>query len=121
MTEFPPQEIECIALAVEHETSGKQKHGAVEVAQVVINRSKDPNYPNSPCKVVFQPKQFSNIRPKPISDASRKATATALESYKEGTANVDIIAFHSLPKTPKSWKKLELVFRIGSHSFYKFK
>ena len=121
MIDLPPQQIECIALAVEHETTGKLKQGAIEVAQVVINRSNNPKYPNTPCEVVFQKKQFTNIKRKPISNASWQATYKALESYSLGTANKTIIAFHSLQSKPSSWKNLQFVLKIGQHSFYKHK
>lgn len=119
LIDLPPQEIECIALAVEHETTGKLKHGAIEVAQVVINRTKHPSYPDTPCEVIFQRKQFTNIKKKPISENSWKATYAAIEAYSTGTANKTIIAFHSLPSKPKTWSNLSFVLRIGRHSFYK--
>ena len=119
LVDFPPEEIRCIEIAVQHETTGKLYQGAVEVAQVVINRTNSSNYPNTPCAVIYQKHQFTNIRrTTKVSQKARDATAKALESYKDGTANKKIIAFHSLKTAPKSWHKLHLVLRKGDHMFY---
>lgn len=119
MIDFPPEEIHCIELAVQHETTGKLYQGAVEVAQVVINRVKSADYPNTPCAVVFQKHQFTKIsNTRIVSKDAKTATTTALSSYKSGTANTKIIAFHSLKKAPKSWHKLFFVLRKGDHMFY---
>lgn len=118
MLDLPPNEVECVALAVEHETSGRLSEGAIHVAQVVINRTKSKHYPNTTCEVIYQKKQFTNIKSKPISRASWKATYKAIEGYSLGTANTKIIAFHSLKSKPSSWRHLTFAFRIGTHAFY---
>lgn len=119
LVDFPPEEIRCIEIAVQHETTGKLYQGAVEVAQVVINRTRSDGYPSTPCAVVYQKHQFTNVRNTQIvSQKAKVATATALSSYKDGTANTKIIAFHSLKAAPKSWRKLHFVLRKGDHMFY---
>ena len=44
----------CLALNVYHEAKNQSFIGQVAVAQVVMNRVKDPRYPNNVCDVVKQ-------------------------------------------------------------------
>jgi spore germination cell wall hydrolase CwlJ-like protein len=119
LIDLPPQEIRCIEIAVQHETTGKLYQGAVEVAEVVINRSKSSDYPSTPCAVIYQKKQFTNIyKTKKASKEAKEAVKIALTRYEDGTANKTTVAFHSLKRTPRSWRNLVFKFRIGRHRFY---
>ncbi|MGC1303395.1 MAG: cell wall hydrolase [Caulobacteraceae bacterium] len=44
----------CLALAIYYEARGEVRTGQQAVAQVVLNRVRDPIYPNTICGVVFQ-------------------------------------------------------------------
>lgn len=48
------KEIECLAKTIYFEARGETELGKIAVARVVINRSIDPRFPNSVCKVVHQ-------------------------------------------------------------------
>ena len=47
-------EIICIAMAVYHEARGEPLEGQYAVAQVVMNRVRDPRYPDDACSVVYE-------------------------------------------------------------------
>ena len=49
-----PAALECLTQAVYYEARNQSDEGQRAVAQVVLNRSRHPNYPNSICGVVFQ-------------------------------------------------------------------
>jgi hypothetical protein len=49
-----PAALECLTQAVYYEARNQSDDGQRAVAQVVLNRSRHPNYPSSVCGVVFQ-------------------------------------------------------------------
>jgi spore germination cell wall hydrolase CwlJ-like protein len=44
----------CLALTIYHEARGEPLDGQIAVAQVVMNRVRDPRYPDDVCSVVHQ-------------------------------------------------------------------
>ena len=46
-------EIMCIAVAIYFEARGEPLAGRFAVAEVVINRMRDPRYPGDACSVVY--------------------------------------------------------------------
>ena len=50
----PASEVKCLATAIYFEARGEPEHGQLAVAQVVLNRVKNPAYPNTICGVVYQ-------------------------------------------------------------------
>jgi len=46
--------LDCLALNVYHEARGEPRDGQLAVAMVVMNRVKDPRFPNNVCDVVKQ-------------------------------------------------------------------
>lgn len=61
-----PHESTCIALAVYYEARGESIRGQRAVASVIVNRAKSGLFPTTACGVVFQPKQFSFIKGRPL-------------------------------------------------------
>ncbi len=51
---FGPKEQKCLAEAVYFEARGESVKGQAAVAQVVLNRVRNPAYPNTICGVVYQ-------------------------------------------------------------------
>jgi len=51
---FTPKEQKCLAEAIYFEARGESVRGQVAVAQVVLNRVRNPDYPNTICGVVYQ-------------------------------------------------------------------
>ena len=45
---------DCLSLAIYYEARSESAQGQHAVAQVVLNRVRDPNYPDDVCSVVFQ-------------------------------------------------------------------
>jgi len=59
-TVFEPAEQTCLANAVYFEARGESTRGQAAVAQVVLNRVRNPAYPDTICKVVYQNEHMKN-------------------------------------------------------------
>lgn len=57
---FSEKEQRCLATAVYFEARGESTRGQAAVAQVVLNRVRNPAYPNSICEVVYQNEHLKN-------------------------------------------------------------
>jgi len=53
------RDLACMVQAVYFEARSEDALGQAAVAHVILNRMKSPLYPDSVCKVVWQPAQFS--------------------------------------------------------------
>ena len=122
----------CLADAVYYEAGFEPLEGQRAVAQVVVNRVRDPNFPDSICGVVFQGFQrktgcqFSFVcdgsmkrrPPHPEQDAfARMIAQQALNGYVEkdvGTAT----HYHTDYVRPAWAPNMVKVTQIGQHIFY---
>ena len=57
---YSKKETKCLADAIYFEARGEPELGRIAVAQVVLNRLKNPAYPNTICGVVYQNKNWRN-------------------------------------------------------------
>ncbi|MHA1553413.1 MAG: cell wall hydrolase [Alphaproteobacteria bacterium] len=129
------KETRCLANAIYFEARGESERGRIAVAQVVINRLKNPAYPNSLCSVVYQNKhkrnrcQFSfacdGVRDR-VSDKKSWAQSQALAErilHDDRTLfQKDIGAathYHANYVRPRWARKMKKMKRIGRHIFYK--
>lgn len=55
-------DVQAMAQVIYHEARGETEAGKVAVGQVVLNRVRDKRFPNTVYQVIWQPKQFSNMR-----------------------------------------------------------
>jgi spore germination cell wall hydrolase CwlJ-like protein len=128
-------EIKCLANAIYFEARGEPQEGQLAVAQVVLNRVKNPAYPDTICSVVYQNKnmrhrcQFSfacdGIKDR-ISDQAawnrslmlaRKVVANSTDLFISdvGTST----HYHATYVRPRWARKMEKMDKIGAHIFYK--
>jgi spore germination cell wall hydrolase CwlJ-like protein len=127
------RELDCLSQAVYYEARGETPSGQAAVAQVVINRARNPRFPQSICGVVFQRAatgrscQFSfacdgsTLRTREPGAWRRAQTvaARALGGYvmaEVGSAT----HFHTTNVSPAWGPKLLRVGQVGMHVFYKF-
>lgn len=124
-------DLECMTEAVYYEARGESARGQAAVAQVIMNRVKQPNFPKSVCAVVFQGAgrggcQFSfacdgsmrAAREEAAWDRARDVAARVLA----GAALVNIGAathFHTLEVSPDWAPQMLRVATVGMHVFYK--
>jgi hypothetical protein len=127
------KEQRCLAEAIYFEARGEPDAGQAAVAQVVLNRVRNPAYPDTICGVVYQNErwrgrcQFSfacDGRPERIrsEQAFRTAERIALEvtEGKLWLAEVgDSTHYHANYVRPRWGKRMNKVDRIGAHIFYR--
>ena len=131
--EVNSKDLSCLTRAIYYEASGEPRAGKIAVANVVMNRLKDPRYPKTLCEVVYQRAvvngiliyQFSWAAVKelfvPNNKVWQESQDIALQVLTEGQPD-DIIKrsnamyFHSTDVSP-GWR-LRKVSQIGRHIFY---
>ena len=117
-------ELECLAKNIYHESRGESLKGQMAVAWVTLNRTRHPSFPNTVCKVVNQPHQFSWVKMKmKIKDWSAYAKAVELAKSMMISYNNEMVpsaikhvseALYFDSRGPKAKKYA----RIGNHNFY---
>ena len=123
------KDVNCMAEAVYFESKNEPIKGQKAVAHVILNRTKNPKFPSTICKVINQKNdsgcQFSykcenkSLRPKNLEDyETAKEVATEVLSG-ENDITRGAIYFHNNTVKP-AWAKLsKLTTIIGNHKFYK--
>lgn len=115
--------IKLLARLINGEARGEPYLGQVAVGAVVMNRVKDPKFPNTIPGVIYQKGQFSCIKDgnfdKPIKEGSTVYKA-AEEALNGADPSNGAIYFYN-PKTAKSdWLFTRPVIKtIGNHRFAK--
>jgi len=126
--------LRCLTQAVYYEAALEPENGQAGVAQVVLNRVRDPNYANTVCGVVFEGAervtgcQFSftcdgSLGQAPVGwawDRARKVAERALNgavAQEVGTAT----HYHADYVHPWWAPTVAKVTQIGAHIFYRWK
>ena len=120
-------QIECLVRNAYFESRGQGVKGMQAVTWVVLNRTKHPSYPSTPCAVIYSPKQFSWVSNKPV-QVKEKDAYTQAERVVEGVLSGKLkdntnssTHFHSARIKPVWASRLSYTTTIGSHCFYKMK
>ncbi len=130
---YTKRQRDCLAEAIYFEARSESEKGQIAVAQVVINRVKNPTYPNSICKVVYQNQKWRNrcqfsfaCDGIPERIRSKKAWKTALrlaDDVISGKSYLKDIGsathYHATYVKPRWRKKMRNRKRIGTHIFYR--
>lgn len=126
--------LRCLTQAVYYEAALEPTEGQAAVAQVVLNRVRDPNYPNSVCGVVYEGAervtgcQFSftcdgSLARTPVGwawDRARRVAEQALAGHvatRVGTST----HYHADYVYPRWAPSLTKIDQIGAHIFYRWK
>lgn len=125
--------LSCLALNIYKEAGHEPFEGKVAVAQVTMNRTKHPDFPNTVCDVVHQKNTFmgkivcqfswycdSTHRLRPVNkkaydESYRVAKMVLLENFKLESLN-DALYYHADYVNP-NWGKKKIT-KIGAHIFY---
>ncbi|MDO9415669.1 MAG: cell wall hydrolase [Pararhizobium sp.] len=130
---FSASEQQCLANGIYFEARGEEVKGQAAVAQVILNRVRNPTYPNTICGVVYQNKdwrnrcQFSfacdNIRDRIFSKSDWQTAfdvALAVTSGKIWLPEVGSAThYHAAYVHPRWANTMKKVGRIGLHLFYR--
>ena len=127
-------EVKCLATAIYFEARSEPESGRIAVAQVVLNRVKNPAYPNTICGVVYQNKdkrnrcQFSfacdGIRDRITEqrvweDAQRLARRILNDDRTLYLASVGAAThYHATYVKPRWARSMTKMQKIGRHIFY---
>ncbi|MTH96169.1 cell wall hydrolase [Roseibium sp. RKSG952] len=128
-----PKEQRCLAEAIYFEARGESEEGQAAVAQVVLNRVKNPAYPNSICGVVYQNRhkrnrcQFSfacdGIKDRILSKTAWKTAQRLARDVLDGKQYLKMVDasthYHATYVNPRWSKAMNKRGKIGLHIFYK--
>jgi spore germination cell wall hydrolase CwlJ-like protein len=123
----------CLAEAVYFEARGESYQGQVAVAQVVLNRVRNPAYPNTICGVVYQNRNWRNacqfsfacdLVPDRVTNASawRQAQEIAREAAAGRKKIPELEAathYHATYVRPRWARYMQKQKKVGLHVFYK--
>lgn len=119
--EYDDKQINCLAKNTYMEARGEGEKGMLATIFVVLNRTKDPRFPSTPCKVIAQPNQFEwwgkgkTIKEPDMYEKAKELVYEVLEGkHKDFTKGS--IYFNAHHKAPKG---TVCSVRIGNHSFYR--
>jgi spore germination cell wall hydrolase CwlJ-like protein len=127
------EEIDCLAKAVYYEARSEDSTGQMAVAEVVMNRVRDPRFPKTVCDVVYQGHyrdtgcQFTftcdgSLRHIPVGGAWEQAKAVALNVALGLSKPITNHATHYHTDYVNPYWKAGMVETkvIGTHIFYRF-
>ncbi|CAN5230990.1 cell wall hydrolase [soil metagenome] len=126
--------VRCLTQGIYYEAALESTEGQEAVAQVVLNRVRDPNYPNSICGVVFEGAerdtgcQFSftcdgSLAQAPVGWAWDRSRVVALRMLAGHVASKVGTATHYHADYVHPWwsPTLAKITQIGAHIFYRWK
>ena len=125
--------LSCLAINIYKEAANEPFEGKVAVAQVTLNRTKNPNFPDTICDVVYQKNTFMGkvvcqfswycdgtykgrvVNKQAYDESYKVAKMVYLEDFKlESVKNA--LYYHADYVNP-NWGKKK-VTKIGAHIFY---
>lgn len=132
---FEPQQQKCLAEAVYFEARGESLKGQAAVAQVVLNRVRNPAYPNSVCGVVYQNVNWYNRCQFSFACDGKKHRVTELRPWHTAQAVAKAVSagqiwlpdigsathYHAAYIHPQWAAFMDKMEKIGSHVFYRTK
>jgi len=132
---FSKRQQKCLAEGIYFEARGEPVSGQAAVSQVILNRVRNPAYPNSICGVVYQNKNWRNrcqfsfacdrIRDR-VNDkgsweiaqhVATETTAGRIWFSEVGSST----HYHATYVKPRWARKMKRVGKIGLHLFYRTK
>ncbi len=130
---FTKREQRCLASGIYFEARGEPVKGQAAVAQVILNRVRNPAYPNTVCRVVYQNKRWRNrcqfsfacdgIRDRVRSKRHWSMAKDIAMAVTAGKIWLDQVGssthYHAVYVRPKWARKMRRVGRIGLHIFYR--
>ncbi|MDH6266516.1 spore germination cell wall hydrolase CwlJ-like protein [Rhizobium sp. SG_E_25_P2] len=130
---FSEKEQKCLAEAIYFEAITEPLKGQAAVAQVVLNRVRNPSFPNTICGVVYQNEDWRNrcqfsfacdripdvIWSRARFDAAKQVAlaVTAGKIYLKSVG--DSTHYHAVYVRPNWARTMKRVSRIGLHIFYR--
>jgi len=111
-----------LAQLINAEAAGEIFEGKVAVGAVVLNRIRDPRFPNTITDVIYEPWQFEPVLNGTLYLPPSADSIRAADAALDGWDPVYGAVYFCNPATAQStefFKTLTYVCRIGNHVFYK--
>lgn len=130
---FSKRQQTCLARGIYFEARGEPVEGQAAVSQVILNRVRNPHYPNTICGVVYQNKHWHNrcqfsfacdrirdrIKNKRLYDIAQhvasETTAGRIWLSQVGSST----HYHATYVNPRWNRRMKRVGKIGLHIFYR--
>lgn len=130
---FSEREQQCLAAGIYFEARGEPVRGQAAVAQVILNRVRNPAYPNTICGVVYQNKDWRNrcqfsfacdgIKDRVASPAHFRLAQEVAFAVTAGKIWLEEVGtsthYHATYVNPRWAKAMERMKKIGRHIFYR--
>ncbi|MBX3576063.1 MAG: cell wall hydrolase [Rhizobiaceae bacterium] len=134
-TVFTKPEQTCLATAIYFEARGEEVKGQAAVAQVILNRVRNPSYPDTICGVVYQNDSWKNRCQFSFACDGKKDRITSPRHYQlaeqiamEVTAGRIFLPeigssthYYAEYVSPKWAQRMNRMKQIGLHIFYRTK
>jgi len=117
---------DCLVCNCYHESRGEPQEGKIAVAKTVLSRAQSRSYPNTVCKVVYQPWQFSWTRDRysnristknSIDRKSLQACRDAADTAIDEGANGLIYFYNPRVASPAWARRVSSCGKVGHHVF----
>ena len=116
----------CLSLAIFGESRGESLKGQYAIAEVIYNRTKHPDFPDTICGVIKQKSQFYFIRnhrdlttpPRYELEAWKQAVDVAKDFQRKRTNYVGKAVYFNTLKLGVRYKTNVKSVKIGQHVFY---
>ncbi|MBO8163191.1 MAG: spore cortex-lytic enzyme [Brevibacillus sp.] len=118
-TGYSTNDLKLMANAVYGEARGEPYVGQVAIAAVILNRVKNPNFPNTPAGVIFEPRAFTAVADGQIWLTPNQTAKKAVQDALKGWDPSDGALYYFNPDTATSswiWSRPQIK-RIGKHIF----
>ncbi|TKT81094.1 cell wall hydrolase [Aquamicrobium sp. LC103] len=130
---FSDKEQKCLAEGIYFEARGEDLKGQAAVAQVILNRVRNPAYPATICGVVYQNENWRNrcqfsfacdgTRPRVRSPYNYKVAQDIAMAVTAGKIFIPEVGsathYHATYVHPRWARTMEKVKKIGLHIFYR--
>lgn len=116
---YTDDDVVLLARLIDAEARGEPYIGKVAVGAVVMNRVRDPRFPNTIREVIYQPGQFytAGIRKHPVPSADSLRAARAALAGEDPTGGALFFYNPDVARTTAWWASRPGRIRIGNHVF----
>jgi len=130
---FTKAEQTCLATGIYFEARGESLRGQAAVAQVILNRVRNPTYPNTICGVVYQNDHWRNrcqfsfacdgIKDRILSRSHYKTAQDIAMAVTAGKIFIEEVGssthYYAQYVSPRWARSMEKMKKIGLHIFYR--
>jgi N-acetylmuramoyl-L-alanine amidase len=114
-------DVQLLARAINGEARGESYEGQVAVGAVILNRVRDPNFPNTIAGVIYQPGAFTAVDDGQINVPidPNSSVVKAAQDAMDGWDPTNGAIYYWNPATATSswiWSR-KIVKKIGKHNF----